>query len=278
MANCNYVDSVIKVAKNEDGYLEKRSNSSLDSKTANAGSSNFTKYGKWFGMNGVYWCAIFISWCFNEAYGKDDGKRLLCGSFSASCETIRQNFIKSGQYHTSNPQKGDVVFFSGSRHSGANHIALCIDVKDRHMITEEGNTSSDSGVIDNGGAVNSKKYSIGYSRILGYGRPKYDKSKSQNTVLNTTKTSSKTKTTKPPTLAKCDSILKRCSEGKQILFLQQDLKYLGFLGANGKTLATDGLFGLNTEYALKSFQKKYKLLADGEYGKNSYNKMKSVLK
>lgn len=40
----NTVDKVIKVAENEVGYLEKKSNSSLNSKTANAGSANYTKY------------------------------------------------------------------------------------------------------------------------------------------------------------------------------------------------------------------------------------------
>ena len=38
------VDQVIKIAKAEVGYLEKASNSMLDSKTANAGNKNYTKY------------------------------------------------------------------------------------------------------------------------------------------------------------------------------------------------------------------------------------------
>ena len=38
------IEKVILIAKNEIGYLEKKSNSQLDSKTANAGSSNYTKY------------------------------------------------------------------------------------------------------------------------------------------------------------------------------------------------------------------------------------------
>ena len=40
------IDKLLNVAKNEIGYLEKRSNSQLDSKTANAGSSNYTKYAR----------------------------------------------------------------------------------------------------------------------------------------------------------------------------------------------------------------------------------------
>lgn len=33
--------------------------------------SNRQKYGQWYGMNGVAWCAIFDSWCFDQAgHGK----------------------------------------------------------------------------------------------------------------------------------------------------------------------------------------------------------------
>lgn len=38
------INDVINVAKGEIGYLEKASNSNLDSKTANAGQNNYTKY------------------------------------------------------------------------------------------------------------------------------------------------------------------------------------------------------------------------------------------
>ena len=55
------------VLKTELGYIEKASRKNLDSKTANAGSANFTKYGEWYGNNGAYWCQQFISWCAYEA-------------------------------------------------------------------------------------------------------------------------------------------------------------------------------------------------------------------
>ena len=165
-------DKVIKVAEAEVGYLEKRSNSGLDSKTSNAGSRNYTKYGKWIGANGEYWCASFLSWIFYKAYGTETGKKLLCGAYSAACETIRQNFKKHGQYKSS-PKAGDVIFFKGSRHAGANHIGLVRKVADGKVYTIEGNTSGASGVIDNGGGVAKKSYAISNDRILGYGRPDY---------------------------------------------------------------------------------------------------------
>lgn len=48
----NYASAVISVARGEVGYLEKKNGQSLYSKTANAGSANYTKYG--FEMHEVY--------------------------------------------------------------------------------------------------------------------------------------------------------------------------------------------------------------------------------
>ena len=42
------VETLIKIAEAEVGYLEKASNSQLDDKTANAGSNNYTKYARDF--------------------------------------------------------------------------------------------------------------------------------------------------------------------------------------------------------------------------------------
>ena len=60
------IDKLIQIANAEVGYLEKSSNSQLDSKTANAGTANYTKY--WRDIKPEYqgqpWCACFVTWCF----------------------------------------------------------------------------------------------------------------------------------------------------------------------------------------------------------------------
>lgn len=65
-------EELIKIAKGEIGYIEKASSqdvgvidrSATDSeKVDNKGKNNFTKYGKWYGQNGVAWCQQFVSWC-----------------------------------------------------------------------------------------------------------------------------------------------------------------------------------------------------------------------
>ena len=42
----NKVSTIINLAKEEAGYIEKATNSQLDSKTANAGNGNYTKYAR----------------------------------------------------------------------------------------------------------------------------------------------------------------------------------------------------------------------------------------
>lgn len=260
----NTASKVITVATKEVGYLEKRSNAWLSSKTKNAGSNNYTKYGKWFGMNGVFWCAIFISWIFNTAFGKTKAKELLCGGFSASCETLRQQFIKESKYigGKTTPKKGYVIFFSGTRHNGANHIGIVTKVADGRVHTIEGNTSGGSTVVDNGGGVAYKSYPVGYDKILGYGKPAYDKDTSSTTVAT-----SATKLTVPqPTLKKGVS-------GAAVKTLQKCLNK-----AIKAELKVDGVYGDATYNAVKKFQTSKKISADGIYGKNTYKKLKAVIK
>lgn len=170
---------VIEVAKSQVGYLEKRSAKDLDSKTGNAGRNNYTKYGEWFGVNPALWCAQFVCWCFAMAYGSI-AKEMLCGGYSAACETMRSRFIKAGRYDKT-PKVGSCIFFSGTRHAGANHIGIVWKVDGSKIYTVEGNTSGANGVVDNGGGVALKSYSKSYSRIMGYGHPKFDDDEESNT-------------------------------------------------------------------------------------------------
>lgn len=79
--------AVIAIAKEEIGYLEKKSGSGLDDKTANAGSGNYTKYARDLdAIEGFYngkkqgyaWCDVFVDWCFVQAFGAEKAKALLC--------------------------------------------------------------------------------------------------------------------------------------------------------------------------------------------------------
>ncbi len=220
---------VINVAREEVGYLEKKSNKDLNSKTKNAGSANYTKYGEWFGDNPDYWCAMFICWCFYKAFGYKLGKAILCGVYSAACETMRQAFISAGRYNQT-PKVGSLVFFSGSRHRGANHIAIIYMIKNGYIYTIEGNTSGGSGVIDNGGGVAYKSYKISNTRILGYGHPEYEEDAAEET--SEPETSTDLEDTEMPEIEKG-------SKGRAVAVWQ------AIIGFTGKDV--DGDFGSKTK-------------------------------
>ena len=77
------IDKLIATAEAELGYLEKKSNKDLDDKTANAGSSNYTKYNRdlkaWTGVGSIsaQWCQAFVDWVFITAFGLEGAKKLI---------------------------------------------------------------------------------------------------------------------------------------------------------------------------------------------------------
>ena len=161
------LEKVIEVAKAEVGYLEKRSNSQLDSKTGNAGYNNYTKYWRdvkpeW---NGAYWCACFVTWVFQTALGKQRAKELLKHYPYVYCPTLAGLFTK---YTT--PQVGDIVIFW--KNGAYAHTGLVIAVNGKQFTTIEGNTSGASSVVDNGGGVCLKVYNLG-SVNAKFCRPNY---------------------------------------------------------------------------------------------------------
>lgn len=147
------INKVISIAKNEIGYLEKKSNSQLDSKTANAGSANYTKYWRDIKLSyqGEPWCAAFVSWCFMKAFGQDKAKKLLKHWPYVYCPTLGNLFVKNA-----NPKVGDIVIFY---HNGTfTHTGIVTAVNGDKFSTVEGNTSGASGIIANGGGVCAKSY------------------------------------------------------------------------------------------------------------------------
>ena len=52
----------------------------------------------------------------------------------------------------------------------------------------------------------------------------------------------------------------------QVMTVQRLLKALGYKGKDGNALAVDGIFGVNTEYAVTAYQKAKKVAADGVVG------------
>lgn len=290
-----YAKTVIEIAQAEIGYLEKASNNYLDSKTSNAGTKNFTKYardldaipGFYNGKkNGYPWCDVFVDWLFVKAFGAEEAKRLLCQpsqSLGAGCPFSMNYYKNKGQFKTS-PQPGDQIFFKGDSGS-ITHTGLVYKVDQTYVYTIEGNTSSTSGVVANGGAVRDKKYQLNYNRIAGYGRPAYDAE--PIATKPAAPSSSKIKLWQEAAIkdgfkfpkygadgewgSECEAVAKQAIVKKRLTYKYKNLTKI-VQEAVGVT--ADGLCGTNTDKAIKVYQKAHGLVADGQVGLNTW---KSIL-
>lgn len=181
----NSIERLIATATAEIGYLEKKSNSQLDDKTANAGSGNWNKYARDLDnlgnvyngkKNGYAWCDIYVDWCFIKTFGVEKGMELLCQEYKgagAGCTYSAQYFKNKGQFHFVDPQPGDQIFFTNDGGKTSYHTGLVAEVSGGQVFTIEGNTSGAAGVVSNGGCVSRKSYSLTSPYIMGYGRPDY---------------------------------------------------------------------------------------------------------
>lgn len=169
---------VIGVASAEEGYLEKKSNAQLDDKTANAGYNNITKYWRdvYPSFQGQAWCDAFVSWAFMATYGATVADDMLCGGLrSFYTPTSARYYQKQGRLDR-NCKIGDQIFFSrDGTIDGIYHTGIVKNFDGTWIYTTEGNTSSTSGVVPNGGGVWSKKYLYNsYKDKVFFGHPKYD--------------------------------------------------------------------------------------------------------
>lgn len=278
-------ERLIAVALREKGYLEKATLAQLESLTANAGYKNYTKYARDLDAipnfyngkkQGVAWCDMFVDWCMLTAFGLAAGQKLLCQpdrSYGAGCPSSVNYYKEKGRFYTSNPKPGDQIFFWNSQKTYAAHTGIVTNVDKQYVYTVEGNTSSQSGVVDNGGGVFEKKYSLSYSRICGYGRPDYENVYYDDTVVVIIPEG--VPEVKPEPQKVDFSIgmrtLKNGCKGEDVRALQVLL--IGNGCSCGK-YGSDGNFGLATKGAVMDYQEKHSLQVDGHAGPET---MKSLL-
>lgn len=248
---------VIAVEKKYVGYLEKKSNSQLNSMTANAGDKNWTRFGRDYDkhmgthLNGQSWCAMFQSEAFVEAYGLKEAKRLLGGNLFAYTPDGYKNMGAKKR----TPKAGDIVFFYSKTMGRIAHVGFVYKVGSKRFYTYEGNTSSDPGVVRNGGSVNDKSYPIGYE-LAYFATPGGE-------------VSAKPKSTKNNfTVPGAAETLKKGSKGNKVKWLQFELNQ------DKASIKVDGVYGDNTVAAVKKYQKRHDLTVNGIAGPETIKKLK----
>lgn len=135
-------DKIIEIALAEVGTKE------------NPPNSNIQKYGQWYAMNGVAWCAIFISWVLNKA-GYSWPKIIESKKGFAYVPTLYLRALQNN-WITKEPKPGDAVIFDWNDDNSGDHIGIFKKwvVEGKKFETIEGNTSKNN--QSNGGQVMSR--------------------------------------------------------------------------------------------------------------------------
>jgi hypothetical protein len=124
--------------------------------------SNKTKYGEWFGANGVPWCAIFVSWCF-EVAGYPLGNIGYSKGFAGTRTAFK--IFKDSRRTTFVPAPGDIVFFDWELDGKVDHVGIfCNWVDKDYFESVEGNTAI--GNDSNGGEVMIRKRHKKFARFV----------------------------------------------------------------------------------------------------------------
>lgn len=233
------IQKLLTEAKKWLGYKEKATDHALDAFDSNIGWGNYTCFNRDFNLYlgsikpNEEWCWTYIVMCFFYTFGKDITRYYLDGQF-----ILYDGLLKDPKYRipakNNKPQPGDIAVFFDLTTKYAGHVALVSEVSDTTFTTLEGNIPG----RNNGGEVVSRQYSLSYPYVYYYCRPLYNQ------------------------IHIGDRQITQGSKGNDVKELQE------ILNANGYDCGTaDGIFGLKTFMAVKQYQAKQGISADGVVGK-----------
>lgn len=210
------------------------------------GRNNDNIFGDWYGIPNQPWCAMFVSYCMNKAGVLPNVVKKF-----ASCSIGWNWFRSKGQTRNRGyiPQKGDIIFFDWEpeKGDGIDHVGIVNNVNGEYIYTLEGNHDDQ---------VNIYKYHINDARIYGYAVPDYT---GEEIIENNP---SESYTNKP--------LVYKGKTGETVKYIQNKLINKGyFLGRTG----ADGIFGFQTEKAVRQFQIDNSLSADGIIGPLTWEKL-----
>ena len=222
------------------------------------GANNYNKYADDPGIAQLYgwvpqnqpWCNTFADDAYIACFGVEAASEMTyqpIGGGSAACEPSASFYRAAGAFY-STPEPGDQIFFYSG--GAINHIGIVEDVDGSKVFTIEGNTSD---------MVARRSYNLSNGSIAGYGRPNWS-------VVAGASAGNQSKPQSNPVqqaVSVGSTILRKGMQSIAVRQMQEKLIKLGFdLGRYG----ADGDFGSETLSAVKAFQKKYGLEADGEAG------------
>lgn len=141
-------------------------------------NANHTKYNSWYydSDTSAQWCAIFISWCANQAgISKSIIKPNAWAGYTLSGMSQNGFGVPAYSFSSTSARVGDIAFINNDSDSKSDHVGLIYAVDSNYIYTVEGNYSnkvSKCKYSASTGSMVSPKVSSG-TTIMFYGRPNY---------------------------------------------------------------------------------------------------------
>ena len=237
-----------------------------------------SRYRNWYYGNegyGIAWCAVFVSWCFNQIGGLGKYIEKTDGAGSIPRESISAGL--GGKWYESEfsdssttPQVGDVIVFTWN-YAGrywdqdkyySDHVGIVYAVDNNYVYTIEGN----SGSSNDTSTVRMRSYSRWSGAINGYYRPAWKKEESK---------SDDKKKEQTPTEEAMEFELNDCSNG--VLVYKTLLRQASQLRLIKTKVGTSNIFDTATKNATIELQQKYKLDVDGIAGVQTITALQKAL-
>jgi CHAP domain len=129
--------------------------------------SNRTMFGRWFGMDGVPWCAIFVSYCFDIGAGV-----VLCrgwhgagvGARGVAYVPTLSAWLRATGRAVEEPLAGDIAIFDWDG-GLPDHVGIVVRPHAGHVDTVEGNTAV--GDDSDGGEVMRRTRPLAHVALFG---------------------------------------------------------------------------------------------------------------
>lgn len=222
------------------------------------------------------WCATTVS-AVGVKLGISDVMFPEC-----SCSKMIDLYKKAGRWEEKDsyvPKKGDLIMYDwddngvGDNTGAPEHVGMVIDVDKTNIYVMEGNYND---------AMGRRTVKINGKFIRGFCLPDYAKAAktynfpAEKTTTTTTTTTSTTSTTTSTATKTTTTVvnnvtlpeLKKNCSGDSVKVLQMLLLFLGF--ACGEI---DGTFGVETETAVKAYQKAVGLTGNGVCGDSTWENL-----
>jgi hypothetical protein len=150
---------ILNIASKELGFIE--------------GPNNENPYGSWYGVPNQPYCAMFVSWCFEQAGASSLIAASTPKGFSYCPEGLRWFQAKGAVVDKYKSMPGDIVFFNFSGNGTAEHVGIIEGSSADGITTIEANTSPDHATGSQANGIGVFRRHRPYLGVMAIVRPAY---------------------------------------------------------------------------------------------------------